>query len=80
MLYFAVELLVDVYSHKLPLISNPEFTQKIRENKNLPYMELKKSEQSPATGYLEHGLESVPKTDAEKSMERLKQLNESGLF
>jgi len=80
MLYFAVELLVDVYSAKLPLMSNPEFTQRIRENKNIPYMELKKSEQSPATGYLEHGLESGPKTDAEKSMERLKQLNESGLF
>lgn len=79
-LYFAVELLVDIYSSKLPLMTNPEFVQKIRENKDIPYAELKKIEHSPATGYLEHGIDSGPKTDAEKSMARLKQLNESGLF
>ena len=79
-LYFAVELLVDIYSSKLPLMTNPEFVQKIRENKDIPYAELKKVEHSPATGYLEYGLESGPKTDAEKSIARLKQLNESGLF
>ena len=79
LVYFAVELIVDVYSSKIPIMSNPDFVHRIRDSKDIPYVELKKSEQAPATGYLEHGV-GAPKSDAERSMARIKCLNESGLF
>lgn len=77
--YFAIELIVDMYSNKIPIMTNPKFVHRICDNRNIPYMELKKSEQAPATGYLEHNA-GAPKTDAERSMARIKYLSESGLF
>jgi hypothetical protein len=75
LIYMAVDLIVDVYSKKTPLVSNRPYVDKVLENANHPYTLLKRNEHSSGTDYLSVNGGGAT-SEAERSMDRIAKLNQ----
>lgn len=75
LLYFAVSILTDVYSSKIPIVAveYKDFVSNIPDIMNHQYSEIKKNEYAPETNYLDHKL-NHKLSDTDKMLKQLAQL------
>lgn len=70
--YYIISVLCDNVNYNVPLIKNQEKLNKVKDNINLIYKEIKKNEILPKTDYL---FTNVNKSKKERSIEKLKMLD-----
>lgn len=76
-LYYAIALLTESYNLDTPIINDQKSIQKIVDNINVIYKDVKKNEIPPETDYLFNGLK---KSNLEKTIEKLEKFKNISTF
>jgi len=75
-LYFAISLLCENVNWSVEIVQNEKQVQSVVTKMDTVYKEVKKSEVTPATEYLFHGMEGQARSNLDKTIERLEKMSE----
>lgn len=76
LLYFAITILIDTYNPNIEIIRDKNVIEKIKNNINSIYKQIKRSEIAPQTEYLFDEKTDRAKTNLEKTVEKMDLMNE----
>lgn len=74
-LYYAISNITETVNLNINMIDNKNIVEKVSNNINKIYKEIKKSEIKPKTDYLFNGLKPTQKTNLEKTIEKLEHMD-----
>ena len=79
-IYFAISIVTDVFNTNIPLLTDKDQIQQVKNKINVIYREIKKNEEKPATDYLFNNSFTGGAKNLENTIAKLDKMNQLGFI